>query len=121
MIGLRLDRVDSYSWVGALLVSGISSALLLSRLFNSLSLLRRSQYFRLLGFRPRLLCFKIFHGGAVHITFVVGLVAALVLLVHFSNKESGLETYFGLVIDRFLNYFCSAVKFLVLLFYLGFY
>lgn len=91
------------------------------RLFNSLGLLLKRQYFKLLGFGLRLFCPRDCHIDAMYIAFVVGSGAVLALLVYFLNEQSRLETCFDLSINPFHNYFCSAVLLLALPFYLGFY
>lgn len=110
LIGLtRRDGVNFCGWGKVLPVLGVLSALLFSRFLNDLGLLLKSQFFRLLGFGPRLSHLKVFHKSALRVAFVVRSVAILAPLLYFSEKWNGLESYFGLRIDRFLNYICLAV------------
>lgn len=71
-----------------MLVSGILSTLLFLRFFSGLGLILRSRYFGLLGFGLWLLRPNVFHGDGVHVALIVGSVAALALLVYFSNKQN---------------------------------
>ena len=80
---------------------------------------------RILSFWFRLLNSRILHCSALGLYLGRGDVGKMVslqsLMVYLTDVKSGLEAYFGLSFDRFLDYFFPGIQFSALLFRLGLY
>ena len=105
---IRLYYVNSDGGGRAFLLSvSVKSSVffffLLTSLLGGFSLMLKSRYFGLLGFRPRLLRSRVPYQIALSASpSKVGLVAIQISLIHLFDMGGGLQACLSLGIDRFL-------------------